>query len=392
MGDHDALNYPFIHIRDVEWLKRTLLIFPHVVRMVPYPGARDGPEFSEFKKERGSKKPLLREADINSPMVQTAQRDLLEKFKALKKTKHGVSFLNQFGKVRTSKTVRTRGDSYQIHSKKILGGLQEHLVKSGLAWTPEEGISDGHMYLQMHERVGTTVMTTLALACAQNEGLEVVTEFPKLHGSIVGQTLDSAFERLLLPKGSQSATRFTGGDVLNFIVYCRCDTSKLTVEGLAALNEERDAIRNLRAALEQAASSGIDLPVGSEKIRNEYLNSVVDKVLEKWKSDRNNLSNFVKALFGKDSISQPAKLLEKLAEKAFGPAVSGAGPAVLGSLTNDAVTGAAAGFAVGVLSYGANTWMSETSKRKNSPLRYLTMMEKNGVAFSLGPGAKRLAS
>jgi hypothetical protein len=31
----DALNYPYIRIRDVDWLKRSLLVFPHIVRMTP---------------------------------------------------------------------------------------------------------------------------------------------------------------------------------------------------------------------------------------------------------------------------------------------------------------------------------------------------------------------
>jgi hypothetical protein len=35
MAAADALNYPYIRVRDVDWLKRTLLVFPHVVRMTP---------------------------------------------------------------------------------------------------------------------------------------------------------------------------------------------------------------------------------------------------------------------------------------------------------------------------------------------------------------------
>jgi hypothetical protein len=31
----DALNYPYIRVRDLDWLKQTLLIFPHVARMTP---------------------------------------------------------------------------------------------------------------------------------------------------------------------------------------------------------------------------------------------------------------------------------------------------------------------------------------------------------------------
>ena len=33
--DRGALYYPFIHVRDEEWLKATLLCFPFVDRMVP---------------------------------------------------------------------------------------------------------------------------------------------------------------------------------------------------------------------------------------------------------------------------------------------------------------------------------------------------------------------
>jgi hypothetical protein len=31
----DALNCPYIRVRSIDWLKRTLLIFPHVVQMTP---------------------------------------------------------------------------------------------------------------------------------------------------------------------------------------------------------------------------------------------------------------------------------------------------------------------------------------------------------------------
>src|SRR5215210_7177285 len=31
----DALYYPYIHMRNEDWLKGTLLFFPHIVRMLP---------------------------------------------------------------------------------------------------------------------------------------------------------------------------------------------------------------------------------------------------------------------------------------------------------------------------------------------------------------------
>jgi hypothetical protein len=43
--DVDALNYPYTRIRSADWLKRTLLIFAHVVRMSPSSNApSDDPE------------------------------------------------------------------------------------------------------------------------------------------------------------------------------------------------------------------------------------------------------------------------------------------------------------------------------------------------------------
>ena len=48
-GDIDALNYPYIRVRSADWLKRTLLIFPHVVRMTPNNHApADDPAVEEF--------------------------------------------------------------------------------------------------------------------------------------------------------------------------------------------------------------------------------------------------------------------------------------------------------------------------------------------------------
>jgi hypothetical protein len=49
--DRDALHYPYIHIRDVNWLKGTPLCFPQVRRMVP-------PDFhpSRKGKKRGQEK------------------------------------------------------------------------------------------------------------------------------------------------------------------------------------------------------------------------------------------------------------------------------------------------------------------------------------------------
>jgi hypothetical protein len=55
--DRDALYYPYIHFRDVNWLKATLLCFPQVRRMVPPEfSLNDSPEVAQFTALKGAKR------------------------------------------------------------------------------------------------------------------------------------------------------------------------------------------------------------------------------------------------------------------------------------------------------------------------------------------------
>ena len=60
-------------------------------------------------------------------------------------------------------------------------------------------------------------MATLAVACAENEGLQVVTEFPKLHGTLIGIPRDAILKVCLQePKPSGA---ISGQKVAEFLVY-----------------------------------------------------------------------------------------------------------------------------------------------------------------------------
>ncbi len=68
-----ALYYPFIHIRDVNWLKATLLLFSQVRRMVPTMFTpSDGPGVREFAEYFTGREPFLQPAA-------TARRDRRER-------------------------------------------------------------------------------------------------------------------------------------------------------------------------------------------------------------------------------------------------------------------------------------------------------------------------
>ena len=79
--DRDALYYPYIHFRDVNWLKATLLSFPQVRRMVPpdfY--LNDSPEVQKFRKLKGFRdEPLIREEETDQEVVRKAQERLMKK-------------------------------------------------------------------------------------------------------------------------------------------------------------------------------------------------------------------------------------------------------------------------------------------------------------------------
>jgi hypothetical protein len=99
--DQDALNYPYIRIRDINWLKRTLLIFPHVARIAPSSDApRDNPDVAEFLELQGRRGPLLRNVDLDSSNIWSEQRELQSRIdEAL--SVNGDALLARYGRAAT---------------------------------------------------------------------------------------------------------------------------------------------------------------------------------------------------------------------------------------------------------------------------------------------------
>jgi hypothetical protein len=400
-ADVDALNYPYIRIRSADWLKRTLLIFSHVVRMTPNNNApADDPEISEFCSYQGNRGPLLRPADLWAPHVYQAQMELIRELDLLFHTR-GRRLLKRFqnlkpdsndrGQTAENLTVWERRlsgrPSFQIHGDKMLGELTEYLRRNKLTWTPDASYWDGPEYLEMNPRLGEAIMATLAAACAENEGLQVVTEFPKMHGNLIGTPREAILEACLaVPKDSGNTS---GKQVAEFLVYRRCDVSSLTAQRIAALKSERDALMEFRGELENLAAT-LPAEIHSEKILEERLNDLMNDIFHKWQSDQANLSNYARRLFGEGSLAEPEKLIQKLVESAVKPenaaaSATGAGLAAahIGGLTLGVAAGAAAGFVVAVVFRAVRTWGETTRAARESRFRYLTTLQEHGVTFSL---------
>jgi len=91
-------------------------------------------------------------------------------------------------------------------------------------------------------------------------------------------------------------------------------------------------------------------------------------------------------------LADPRKFIEKIGEAllkpeaglagAQGAAIAGVPAATAGSLT-PVVVAAGFGFVVGVVVRTIESWAKTRQAAKESPLRYLTALEKQGVTFTV---------
>ena len=400
--DMDALNYPYIRVRSAEWLKRTLLLFPHVARMTPFDNApADDPEVGAFCWQMGKRGPLLRPANLHASHVQEAQHELIlslerlrrelgaRRFDLLKKWPSTQRAIDP-GLTVWEQRLGRGNQSFQIHGEKVLDELAEYLLRHGLAWYPREGRAHGPSYIEMHPLLGEAVMATLAMACAENEGLQVVTEFPRLHGKLLGVPRGEILNAAFRPTTGSGPT--SSRQIAEFLVYRRCNVDALTPERIAALKSERDALAAFRSKLEDLAAT-LPPTMHDETRLEERLDDLLNDMFQEWRRDQANLSAYSRQLFGEGVLSEPQKLVQKLVEDVIKP---GGGPTALGAaggaaavhhsiggLTLGTAAGAAAGFAVAVVFRAVGAWSDTKKAAAESPYRYLTTLQEQGVSFSL---------
>jgi hypothetical protein len=398
----DALNYPYIRVRGLDWLKQTLLIFPHVVRMTPSIRApAEDPQISGFTKIESGRYPLLRAADLDSKHVHDAQSELIKGLRGrLEQDRKG--FLAQYGRKAAEKSTTSligknltvwerrfsKRASFQIHAYKLMEELVEFLDEEKLAWTPKVK-ADGPDYLEMHPRLGEAVMATLAMACADNEGLQVVTEFPKLHGKLLGTPPEKILTACL--DGIKPTGATSGQQIAEFLVYRRCNVDKLSAENIVALKDERAALADFRSKLETLAKS-LPPTIQSQKVLDEKLEDTLNDMFKEWEKTQGNLGNTAQKFFGDGFSSEFKKVAEKFTDAILKPetavaTATAAGGTLIGGIPGHVLTSVGAGFAIGVVFRAVESWGKEREEAKTSPLRYLTRLQEQGVSFSLHGGS-----
>lgn len=271
-----------------------------------------------------------------------------------------------------------------MHANKAAPEFMEWLIDQKLAWIPEDPEFLG--YVEVHPTLGSAIMSTLAIACAQDEGLEIVADPSegRLHRCLVEQRVEGVYDDLL--KGEAAAgskpVEPSGEGLLEVIVFQYADVSRVTPSALAELNKEWEALGALRAALQELAGY---VPAAANPDRlKEYLRDKAADALRKWESDKANMKSFKRAFLGDGAFKPGEEFMKKITEKTLSTeGVTIAAPALVGGLTTGSFLIAGLGLGIGLIFHALSSWRKAELAEKNSPYRYLTMMEKAGVVFTL---------
>jgi hypothetical protein len=254
-------------------------------------------------------------------------------------------------------------------------------------------------YVEVHPNVGEAVMSTLAIACAQDDGLDIVGDkrTRELHRCLLEKDLDSVYDAWLkLNTNMPPPKEASGEELLEFILGISGDLSKLSTDALRELNKEREPIDALMTELRKEARKINRMNPG--KKRDEQFQEVAAQVMKKWEGDRNNLSNFGRAFFGRDTADLATKFVSAVADKTLTGvatgAIAGAGAKAtlttaaaasaanagwVGALAAGGVIGAGAGLIIGVIAHAGKTYHDQRKRAKNTPYRFLTTLENAGI-------------
>jgi hypothetical protein len=382
-----AIYYPYIHV-DVNWLKGTLLFFDRVSRMIP-PEAGRGPK-DDSAIDAFRNRDLLVSANLLSRRVEDAQTRLAERFR---ESGRDPRFLERYG-LKAMSAAQTDDYGFQIHRGKTIKALETALYESGLAFVPSvpEPYDPGMQYFQVHPTVGQVIMSTLAITCAEGEGLDIVGDRRSgtLHRTLLEKDLEHVYDALLsdaIPAPEPTSAR----NVFEFLVASRCDLTNVSPEALASL--DREPLQDLMTRLREAATAIPTMDPGPQ--READLASAVSSVLTKWHEDRKNLQHYWRQFWG-DGASDPAIAFFKTLSDKTATALGASGGIVAASAAHVALAtlpgalfAATGALVVGIGSRVVSSYANMVDDEKKSRYRYLTTLEDAGVTFLSADAAKR---
>jgi hypothetical protein len=357
--ERPALYYPYIHIRDENWLKGALLGFGQVRRIVPKGFALKDQAITRHYSEMSlASGPLLEAVEVDSPEIADTQKWL-----RLQISEHIQELQTHYGKDSEAMQQIDADSEFQMHSGKFIDpDFVAMLLEKKVAWYSRDPALQGSFdWLAMHPDFGSALMSVLAIAVARLKSLSVLTASSRHHCELLANREEDVFQKLLgiphPPAGAPDAV--TTEELSHVVITTGFDLTRLRAEDILELLKEGKDLRAFRTAVAQFAASIPKDAQGEE--RDRRIKEKAGAVLEEWSRYTTGLPKFAK-----DAVVGPGT--DKGAEKLIEAAITGA---VAGAVTGT-VIGAIPGIIISVVAVvGVKMFRS-----KDAPLKFLSRIHK----------------
>jgi hypothetical protein len=366
--DRDALYYPYIHVRDVNWLKATLLSFPQVRRIVPKDFTlNDREEVRPFLSVKGARgEPLVADEPAYQHAAYQAQERFLRRLEAAPP-----ELLRKYTRIRTMKEYPQEVDSFQIHVGKMLP-LFDFLKSKKLVWPARQiRANRPHEWYALHPTFGEALMSVIAIAIADEEKLDIVTSSGRVHRALASLNEEAVLTNLLeqtpMKVRMERPQAYIVDELAQVIMLTKFDLSKLTAEQIAELQKDGKDLRRFKNELLTIAGTIPDIPDPVQ--RKKRLKLAATEVVDRWKSYKRSLPRFAAdAVMSAASWKAPDLLTSALA-----------------GATSTIMLASGSGLLIGLGVYaGFGVWRGYQEKA-SSPYQFLSRIEKAGASLSAPP-------
>ena len=367
-----ALYYPWVHFQSDEWVKKALLVFPGLFRMVADQQVPD--DTTLIYDLRGSG--LIRHANLETPNALEAQR-ALQGLIEVDLARDAKRFKGLFGKEAAN---RSGQPSFQMNPGKASGDLFSFLERNGLVWEPKTPLH--WQYKELHPDLGQAVMGTIAMACAEDAGLQILgVDSPR--GKDVSSELNSTlaagdragpYARFVRKELSPGKAPEGADQLFHTLVRVNCDVSKLDARSLVQMQQEREPLRLLKQRAQELA---VQIPeMKDPEERERAFRDRANDIIKAWQKDKANLLNYSRAVFGLDALGGGAgKFVDVMKDKLI-PIGATAGPAL-------SFVDATSGLAIALLTHVGVSYGKVKKQESESPWRYMMLAEDQGATFSI---------
>ena len=251
----------------------------------------------------------------------------------------------------------------------------------------EEAEPDPQKWAALHPILGEVFMATIAAAAAQDEGLEIVTDSSYVHG-VVSRRDEETIYQALIHDGSRASLPDSAATLrlAHLVIVGGFDVSSLTAEDLALMSKNREALFDFRRYL---ADRVAEIPqMDNQSRREDRLKAIAAEALDEWRKKLTTMSRFARRFFGFGLLDKSERAMTDLA-KALIPAsltsVATAAAAPAGGaaalVASPLIIAAAPGLAIGMAIYGAKTWNGLKQEEVSGPLRYLSLLKRQGATL-----------